>query len=577
MKKNNNKEKNKGKKVHFNEEQLTERAKKTRPNSANKNGKKNGVPMSSNNNNHISSRLSTASTQKKTSIEDFTLIQELGSGSYAKVILAKHNLNGKEYAIKKINKNMLDHFEKQHEVHIEKQCLAELRHPNILKLNKAFQDKKHLYFALEYCRNSDLGKLINKLGKFNYKLAQFYSAEILDAIMFMHKQGIYHRDLKPENIGIDEYMHLKLFDFATANKVDRYFDFKTMRFIHLEEEYVSLIEKYNNNSNFEDDIIKIGKYNILLLSHLFVGTPEYVSPEVLEHNYSLIGPGVDIWAFGIMIYLFFTGYTPFKAKTEKEILKNIKNINYTFDNTEIPDEAKDLISKILVKDPKQRIGYNSKDYSEIKNHPFFNGIKFEELEFEDPPILEYKEVLEKLGYKLPRLGEENTEDKQNNNLEKELYEDKKEMEIEDNNDNDDTNNNLRLSANNFEELKKNLKGESIEHNLNYEKGIDDDDMILLEDQLEKKSPWLHYNTRLVKFFSKGHIDYFDPKTKELKGSFIVNSDCHANVIDEYRFEIVTINRTYYFKHKNKKIANDWADKINLYVKMKDEKNIIKIK
>ena len=577
MKKNNNKEKNKDKKVHFNEEQLTERAKKNRPNSANKNGKKNGVPMSSNNNNHISSRLSTASTQKKTSIEDFTLIQELGSGSYAKVILAKHNLNGKEYAIKKINKNMLDHFEKQHEVHIEKQCLAELRHPNILKLNKAFQDKKHLYFALEYCRNSDLGKLINKLGKFNYKLTQFYSAEILDAIMFMHKQGIYHRDLKPENIGIDEYMHLKLFDFATANKVDRYFDFKTMRFIHLEEEYVSLIEKYNNNSNFEDDIIKIGKYNILLLSHLFVGTPEYVSPEVLEHNYSLIGPGVDIWAFGIMIYLFFTGYTPFKAKTEKEILKNIKNINYTFDNTEIPDDAKDLISKILVKDPKQRIGYNSKDYSEIKNHPFFNGIKFEELEFEDPPILEYREVLEKLGYKLPRLGEENTEDKQNNNLEKELYEDKKEMEIEDNNDNDDTNNNLRLSANNFEELKKNLKGESIEHNLNYEKGIDDDDKILLEDQLEKKSPWLHYNSRLVKFFSKGHIDYFDPKTKELKGSFIVNSDCHANVIDEYRFEIVTINRTYYFKHKNKKIANDWADKINLYVKMKAEKNIIKIK
>ena len=577
MKKNNNKEKNKDKKVHFNEEQLTERAKKTRPNSANKNGKKNGVPMSSNNNNHISSRLSTASTQKKTSIEDFTLIQELGSGSYAKVILAKHNLNGKEYAIKKINKNMLDHFEKQHEVHIEKQCLAELRHPNILKLNKAFQDKKNLYFALEYCRNSDLGKLINKLGKFNYKLAQFYLAEILDAIMFMHKQGIYHRDLKPENIGIDEYMHLKLFDFATANKVDRYFDFKTMRFIHLEEEYVSLIEKYNNNSNFEDDIIKIGKYNILLLSHLFVGTPEYVSPEVLEHNYSLIGPGVDIWAFGIMIYLFFTGYTPFKAKTEKEILKNIKNINYTFDNTEIPDDAKDLISKILVKDPKQRIGYNSKDYSEIKNHPFFNGIKFEELEFEDPPILEYREVLEKLGYKLPRLGEENNEDKQNNNLEKELYEDKKEMEIEDNNDNDDTNNNLRLSANNFEELKKNLKGESIEHNLNYEKGIDDDDKILLEDQLEKKSPWLHYNSRLVKFFSKGHIDYFDPKTKELKGSFIVNSDCHANVIDEYRFEIVTINRTYYFKHKNKKIANDWADKINLYVKMKAEKNIIKIK
>ena len=257
--------------------------------------------MSSNNNKHISSRLSTASTQKKTSIEDFTLIQELGSGSYAKVILAKHNMNGKEYALKKINKNMLDQFEKQHEVHIEKQCLVELRHPNILKLHKAFQDKKHLYFALEYCRNSDLGKLVNKLGKFNYKLAQFYSAEILSAIMFMYKQGIYHQDLKPENIGIDEFMHLKLFDFATANKINRYFDLKTMRFIPLNEEYVSLIEKKSNN--IDDNIIKIDKYNILLLSHLFVGTPEYVSPEVLEHNYPLIGPGhMGLWNYAIFIF-----------------------------------------------------------------------------------------------------------------------------------------------------------------------------------------------------------------------------------------------------------------------------------
>ena len=151
------------------------------------------------------------------------------------------------------------------------------------------------------------------------------------------------------------------------------------------------------------------------------------------------------------------------------------------------------------------------------------------------------------------------------------------MDIDDNMDNDDLNNNLRYSANNFEELKKNLKGESIEHNLNYEKGLDDDDMVLLEEKLQKKSPWLHYNTRVVKFFSKGHIDYFDPKTNEEKGSFIVNSDCHVNVIDEYRFEIVTINRTYYFKHKNKKIANDWADKINLYVRMTAEKNKIKLK
>ena len=565
MRKSNNKERNKSKKVHFNEEQLTEREKGERPRSVEKqyNESTTGMHISSNNtNNNMSSRLSTASTQKKTSIEDFTLIQELGSGSYAKVILAKHNMNEKEYALKKINKNMLDHFEKQHEVHIEKQCLAELKHPNILKLNKAFQDKKHLYFALEYCRNRDLGKLINCLGKFDYKLAQFYSAEIFSAISYMHKEGIYHRDLKPENIGLDEYMHLKLFDFATANKVNRYFDLKTMRFVPLNQNYISLMEKQINNKNVEDNIIKVDKYNILLLSHLFVGTPEYVSPEVLEYNYSLIGPSVDIWAFGIMLYLFFTGYTPFKANTESEILENIKNVKYSFDNTDIPDDAKDLISKILIKDPTKRIGYNSKDYSEIKNHPFFNGINFEDLEFEDPPLLPVKEILEKYGYKLPKLVEENKEEK-NNEDPNNLQEDNQEIDSDEIN-NDDININKRLSAINLEELKKNLKGKSREISLtNNINKIED--IVLLEDILQKKSPWFHYNTRIVKFFSKGHIDYYDPKTNELKGSFIINSECHVNIIDEYRFEIATGKRTFYFKHKSKKVSNDWADKINIFL------------
>ena len=77
----------------------------------------------------------------------------------------------------------------------------------------------------------------------------------------------------------------------------------------------------------------------------------------------------------------------------------------------------------------------------------------------------------------------------------------------------------------------------------------EEDIVILEGKLQKKSPWLHYNTRLVKFFSRGHIDYYDPKTDELKGSFIINSNCKVNLIDEYKFEIETINRSFCFKHK----------------------------
>ena len=552
MKKNKNKEKNKSKKVHFNEEQLNEKAKRDKVRSAEKIlSDKTGINL--------------LSTQKKSSIDEYTIVKELGTGSYSKIILAKYNLNGNEYAIKQIDKNMVDKLEKHYEIHIEKQCLIQLKHPNIIKMNKAFQDDDFLYFVLEYCPNRDLGGLINCLSKFNYKLAQFYSAEILSAIIYMHKEGIYHRDLKPENIALDEFMHIKLFDFATADKKNRYFDIKTMRFIPLNKNIVSKIE----NENSENNIIKVEKYNILLLSRLFVGSPEYISPEVLEHNYPLIGPGVDIWAFGVMLYLFFTGITPFKTKNEFEIFENIKNVKYSFNNTEIPDDAKDLISKILIKDPKKRIGYNSKDYSEIKNHPFFKGINFDELQNQVPPISEIKEILEKAGYKIIKTDENNNEETKSQ-IQKELYEGTK--EIDDSYD-ENINRSKRLSASNAYDISnQNLKDDVEVTSSSNTSNENNEDVVLLEEKIEKKSPWFHYNTRIIKFFSKGHIDYFDPKTKELKGSIVLNSDCHANLVEDNKFEIETVNRTFAFKHKNKRVLKEWVDKINSYLSKFDKKN-----
>ena len=87
----------------------------------------------------------------------------------------------------------------------------------------------------------------------------------------------------------------------------------------------------------------------------------------------------------------------------------------------------------------------------------------------------------------------------------------------------------------------------------------------------KKITIFHYITRIIKFFSKGHIDYFDPKTKELKCSIFINSDCHANLVDYSKFEIETINRTFRFKHKNKRVLKEQADKINLHSQKYAEK------
>ena len=533
-------------------------------------------------------RLQNVPGKQKASISDYDIISYLGNGSYGKVILAKSKFEEKKYAIKEIKKALLDRFEKQYEIHIEKYCLVNLSHPNIIKFTKAFQDKKHLYFVMEYCKNKDLGKLIQKIGTFNFKLAQYYAAEIISAISYMNKFGIYHRDLKPENIGVDEDMHLKILDFATANMEGKYFDKNIMKFVSIsQKDYENAILDKNkeNNENNEKDYVIIGGHKIMNLVEKFVGTPEYISPEVLEHKYNLIGPSVDIWAFGVMLYLFFVGKTPFKGKNDDETLDNIINLKYSFDIEEkhekksinIPKEAKDLIQKILIKDPTKRIGYGSKDYKEIKEHPFFKGINFDNLCEEPIPLTKIYSLLENFGYidtknEIKEKDDDiymNVLNKSDNDI---LFDDKNSIGSADNAD-------LSISSqklNNYSLLKHNLtksvnvddsRDNMLIENLNksetptsFSKRFFFDD-IIIQDILYKKSAWLHYNKRHVKLCSKGHLDYYDYSSKLFKGSISINENTKVFAHDDYRFEIVNQNKHYYFKHITKRIADNWVDRI----------------
>ena len=605
-----------------------------------KNIRKNSPPkllLSLNNYNSIStSRLQNVSGKQKASISDYEIISDLGYGSYGKVILAKDKYEGKKFAIKVIKKALLDRFEKQYEIHVEKYCLAHLSHPNIIKFSKAFQDKKHLFFVLEYCKNKDLGRLIQKVGTFSYKLAKYYAAEIISAISYMHKLGIYHRDLKPENIGVDEDMHLKILDFATANVEGKYFDKTQMRFVNIEknkyeeelkkmiinknvnnnENVNTIIEKNDNINNFE--YILIDGHKIKNLNETFVGTPEYVSPEVLERNYDLIGPSVDIWAFGVILYLFFYGKTPFKGKDDNETLDNIKNVKYSLDiepeqkhekqkmisNTiNIPKEAKDLIQKILVKDPRKRIGYGSKDYKEIKEHPFFKGINFESLLEEPVPLNKIYSLLEAWGYIDMKDDYKDKDDdiyiNVLNKSENDLFDDRNSIGSADNAD-------LSISCKRINNSNFNLFKYSLSNSINDSKDNKDNnnmiienmdsinnintinninkietpknkkhinDEVLIEDTLFKKSPLFYYNKRYVKLFSKGHLDYYDYSTKILKGSIIINENTKVFANDDFRFEIDNQKKKYYFKHISKRVADNWVDKIkNIIFEKKINKN-----
>ena len=547
-------------------------------------------------------RLQDALSRPKASMSDYDVIKDLGDGSYGKVVLAKSKEDGKQFAIKIIRKDLLNTFDKQYEIHVEKFCLIYLSHPNIIKFNKAFQDKKHLYFVMEYCKNKDLGKLIRKIGTFNFKLAQYYAAEIISAITYMKKRGVYHRDLKPENIGIDEDMHLKILDFATSNMENKYFDKKLMKFVEIEKaEYDKAYNEMKQRKSLKEnndtiDYVIIYGHKILNLKEKFVGTAEYISPEVLENKFDLIGPGVDIWAFGVMLYLFFAGVTPFKGKNDDETLENIKKVNYSWTiiknhekiEINIPKEAKDLIQKILIKDPTQRIGYNSKDYSEIKSHPFFKGINFDTLSEEPIPLNKAFSLLESLGYidnndiavekdddiyiNVLNNSDDKIMDEQHStgsmdNAELRLtnkkltfdrfqsfrmsFFPKKENKLNKNENmiienNDEINNNLIVTM-----------CKSDKHN----KTIDND-IILIEDILYKKSPFVYYNKRYCKLFSKGHLDYYHFPTKVFKGSIIINENSKVNPIDDYRFELISQNKIYHFKHISKRITDDWTENIN---------------
>lgn len=156
-------------------------------------------------------RTESINPKKKLCVTDFQVSQTLGRGAYAKVMLAEHK--GKYYALKVIDKKFIEKYEKVHEVHTEKQILTSLNHRSIIKLHSTFQDSKALYFVLDYCPNKDLADFLRMNVILSKELAQFYAAEIVNALDYLRKNGLSHRDLKPENIMLDDQMKIKIVSY----------------------------------------------------------------------------------------------------------------------------------------------------------------------------------------------------------------------------------------------------------------------------------------------------------------------------------------------------------------------------
>lgn len=219
--------------------------------------------------------------------KNFSHIKSLGKGAYGEVNLVRCNINSQLYALKELNKNDIVKFDRVRHTLREKTIMYELDHPNIVRLEHTFKNDDFCYFLLEYQQIGDLTSLIKKQKVLSLDLTRFFAMEIVNALHYLQSQNVVHRDMKPENILIDRDFHCKISDFGSAKKIDPekvYADIKKLNFSY---EDLSSSDIDEDELEFEmDDSESIISKELSARTNSFIGTPLYISPEMLRHNVS---------------------------------------------------------------------------------------------------------------------------------------------------------------------------------------------------------------------------------------------------------------------------------------------------
>ena len=294
-------------------------------------------------------------TSRKCSARDFIFKEKIGHGSYSTVYKAYDKRNIKRvFAIKVCSKAHIIKERKVKYVTIEKNTLnllAKGNHPGIVKLYYTFHDEQNLYFVLDFASGGELLSLLHKYGTFNELWSKHFTVQLIDTINYIHSQGVIHRDLKPENVLLNKAGLLMITDFGAALSPNT-------------------DDNKDTNNNADKQITSASS---------FVGTAEYVSPELLLHNQCCFGS--DIWALGCMIYQFFEGHPPFRGENELKTFEKIVSLDYLWNGPQniieerikqgIPSVVISLVKRILVIDTRKRLSLN-----DIKSDIWFNDINW---------------------------------------------------------------------------------------------------------------------------------------------------------------------------------------------------------
>ncbi|KAL1513182.1 hypothetical protein ABEB36_002627 [Hypothenemus hampei] len=284
-------------------------------------------------------------------LENLKKIKILGVGGFGKVELVQDTKNKDNiFALKSMKKQEINGKSQIEQVYNEKDLQLECQNNFIVRLYQTFRDSKYIYFLLEVCMGGDLWNLLRRQRRkcFDTDTAKFYAGCILEALNYLHKKDIVYRDLKPENVMVTASGYLKVTDFGFAKKL-----------------------KPNE------------------FSYSFVGTAEYVAPELIQnlpHD-----KGVDYWALGVFIFEMLVGKSPFTneehndLKTYKAILKGIDFVTFPYI---VSPRARNLIKKLCQPASIDRIGCLKNGIQDIQTHPWFSKLDWEKLRRQElePPI-----------------------------------------------------------------------------------------------------------------------------------------------------------------------------------------------
>ncbi|KAI4333241.1 hypothetical protein L6164_018075 [Bauhinia variegata] len=352
-------------------------------------------------------------------LSHFRLLKRLGYGDIGSVYLVELKGTRAYFAMKVMDKASLASRNKLLRAQTEREILGLLDHPFLPTLYSYFETDKFNCLVMEFCSGGNLHSLRQKQPNkhFSEEAARFYCSEILLALEYLHMLGIVYRDLKPENVLIRDEGHIMLSDFDLSLRCSVNPTLVKSSSAHtsntssngaiLDDENAAqssvqpltffpriLPSKKNRKSKSDFGLLVGGGPGPLpelmaeptnVRSMSFVGTHEYLAPEIVRGEGH--GSAVDWWTFGIFLYELLHGMTPFKGAGNRATLFNVVGQPLRFPEApHVSAVSRDLIKGLLVKEPHKRIAYK-RGATEIKQHPFFEGVNWALVRSATPPII----------------------------------------------------------------------------------------------------------------------------------------------------------------------------------------------